>query len=212
MESDDEGSLGSLSAENESWTGAHQATLEPPKSNPELSKGKAPVLHLSRQAPEMMRKAEFLIRKKDLFHVVLSYPITDSTYKYDGDLSLQNNCFSKMNQLVKELKALVSEVNNGKFSHEFGRLATNKVHMVQYNRLMKEIKHNLQAAEKIVATYDFDLVAYIPQAYFVHSHKGDEFGITHKTSAAFEAPDEMVTLAINSAIRQVSAYVKAESF
>ncbi|KAF7114857.1 hypothetical protein RHSIM_RhsimUnG0075200 [Rhododendron simsii] len=40
MESDGEDSL---SADDESWIGAHQETLEPPKSNPELSKGKGPV-------------------------------------------------------------------------------------------------------------------------------------------------------------------------
>ncbi|KAG5525753.1 hypothetical protein RHGRI_032143 [Rhododendron griersonianum] len=214
MEADEEGSL---SVENESWTGAHQAKLEPLKSNPELSKGKAPEsshpieLRLAREALEMMRKAEFLIRKKDLFHLVLSYPITDST-KYYGNLSLQNNCFSKMNQLVRELKALESEINNGKYLDEFGGLANKGVYMEQLDRLMNEIAHNLQAAEKIVAKYDFDLVAYIPRAYFVRSHKGGEFGLTHKTSAACEAPAEMVTLAINSAIRQVSAYVKAETF
>ncbi|XP_058188548.1 disease resistance protein At4g27190-like isoform X2 [Rhododendron vialii] len=228
MEADEEGSL---PAENESWTEAHQAKLEPSKSNPELSKGKAPEsshpidkgisseqvshklggLRLAREALEIMRKAEFLIRKKDLFHLVLSYPITDST-KYYGDLSLQNNCFSKMNQLVRELKALESEINNGKYLNEFGGLANKGVQMEQLDRLMNEIAHNLQAAENIVAKYDFDLVAYIPQAYFVRSHKGGEFGLTHKTSAACEAPDEMVTLAINSAIRQVSAYVKAETF
>ncbi|KAF7127500.1 hypothetical protein RHSIM_Rhsim11G0120900 [Rhododendron simsii] len=228
MEADEEGSL---SAENKSWTGAHQAKLEPSKSNPELSKGKAPEsshpiekgisseqvshtlseLRLAREALEMMRKTEFLIRKKDLFHLVLSYRITDSATYY-GDLSLQNNCFSKMNQLVRELKALDSEINNGKYLDEFGGLANKGVHMGQLDRLMNKIAHNLQAAEKIVAKYDFDLVAYIPQAYFVRSRKGGEFGLTHKTSAACEAPDEMVTLAINSAIRQVSAYVKAETF
>ncbi|KAE9446804.1 hypothetical protein C3L33_21300, partial [Rhododendron williamsianum] len=39
MESDEEGSL---SADDESWSGARQETLEPLKSNPELSKGKGP--------------------------------------------------------------------------------------------------------------------------------------------------------------------------
>ncbi|KAI8532041.1 hypothetical protein RHMOL_Rhmol11G0182400 [Rhododendron molle] len=120
---------GSLSARHESWTGAHEAILERWKSNPELSEGKAPVsshpiekgissdqvslapsvLRLAREAPDKMRKAEVLIRKKDLFHLVLSYPIADST-KYYGDISLQNNCFSKMNQLVRELQASVSDV------------------------------------------------------------------------------------------------------
>ncbi|KAI8532042.1 hypothetical protein RHMOL_Rhmol11G0182500 [Rhododendron molle] len=79
---------------------------------------------------------------------------------------------------------------------------------------MKDIEHNCEAAAEIVAKFDSDLLAYIPQAYFVRSHKGQrgEFGVTHKTSASCEPPDEMVTLAINSAIRQVSAYVKAEKF
>ncbi|KAI8532039.1 hypothetical protein RHMOL_Rhmol11G0182200 [Rhododendron molle] len=187
MEADEEGSC--LSAENESWTGAHQAKLEPSKSNPEMSKGKAPesshpiekgtsseqvsrtlsVLCLAREALEMIPKAEFLIRKKDLFHLVLSYPITDSTKHY-GDLILQNNCFSKMNQLVRELKALESEINNGKYLDEFAGLAHVGVRMEQLDRLMNEIAHNLQAAEKIVAKYDFDLVAYIPRAYFVSAY------------------------------------------
>ncbi|KAF7114855.1 hypothetical protein RHSIM_RhsimUnG0074700 [Rhododendron simsii] len=236
MEADEEGSL---SSDDESWAGAHQATLEPLKSNPELSKGKAGVsshpiekglssgqtLHVDRslqEALEMMRKAEFLMRKKDLFHLVLSYPITDST-KYYGDISLQNNCFSKMNQLIRELQALELGIVQ-KIVEEFGGSVSKGKHLKELDRaslffdqrgiqLMKEVEHNLQAAKKILAKYDFDLCAYIPQVYFVRSHKRQrgEFGLT-QTSTACEAPDEMMTLAINSAIRQVSAYVKAESF
>ncbi|KAF7114852.1 hypothetical protein RHSIM_RhsimUnG0074300 [Rhododendron simsii] len=241
MEADEEGRL---SSDDESWTGAHQATLEPLKSNPELSKGKAPVSshpiekglssdqtshadRLLREALEMMRKAEFLMRKKDLFHLVSSYLITDST-KYYGDISLQNNCFSKMNQLIRELQdweKMVEEfggsVSKAVFSliskHDLQAGSVNKVMFSwisrELDRLMKEVEHNLQAAENTLAKYDFDLVAYIPRAYFVRSHKGQrgEFGLT-QTSVACEAPDEMMTLAINSAIRQVLAYVKVESF
>ncbi|XP_058188552.1 probable disease resistance protein At5g63020 [Rhododendron vialii] len=208
MEGDEKGSL---SAKNESCTGARQATLEPLKSNPELSKGKAPVsshpsekgissyqvsprLFRAQQdaASDMIQKAEVLLRKKDLLHLVLSYNNIDST-KYYGDLiSLQKNYFSKMNPLVRELQALESK------SFE------------ELDRLMKEIEHNLQATEIILAKYDFDLV---PRGYFTRSHERRRwFGLTQKTSAACEAPDGMLTLAINSAIRQVSAYVEAESF
>ncbi|KAG5525750.1 hypothetical protein RHGRI_032140 [Rhododendron griersonianum] len=253
MEADEEGSL---SADDESWTGAHQATLEPLKSNPQLSKGNAPVsshpiekgissdlvsrtrIRRAREAvtlsrgldkswtgdhqskPPMfgkplrlIRKAKALVRMKDLFHLVLSYLITDST-KYYGDLSLQSNCFSKMNQLARELQALVSDVANVKFIEEFGGLVSKGKHLEELDRLMKEIEHNLQAAQKIVAKYYVRVVAYIPQGYFLSSNMGQrgEFGLTCKTSAACEASDELLTLAIKSAIRQVSVYVKAESF
>ncbi|KAE9446808.1 hypothetical protein C3L33_21295, partial [Rhododendron williamsianum] len=191
MEADEEGSL---SADDESWTGAHQATLEPLKSNPELSKGNAPVsshpiekgissdlvsrtrIRRAREAVKLsrgldkswtgdhqskppmfgkplrlIRKAKALVRMKDLFHLCLIIPY-HRFYQVYGDLIFKQ-LFLQNEPTRRELQALVSDVANVKFIEEFGGLVSKGKHLEELDRLMKEIEHNLQAAEKIVAKY-----------------------------------------------------------
>ncbi|KAF5951436.1 hypothetical protein HYC85_009380 [Camellia sinensis] len=69
----------------------------------------------------------------------------------------------------------------------------------------------IREVERILDRYDFHAVAYLPQEADVITARPDkslthkiEVGLTSQTRAKFEAPDEMLELAIDSAIRQVS--------
>ncbi|KAI8532044.1 hypothetical protein RHMOL_Rhmol11G0182700 [Rhododendron molle] len=229
----------SLSGHNASWTGACEANLHPLKSNPELSIGKSPVFsqqsekgivydhesctRLGEAAAGMIRRAEDFLRRKDLLYLILSYPLPDSA-TYHEDLRFPIRRIPKMSQAITRLvdfnwnillhdKEFANQKNKNKYKigHKLCEIFLHKCR--DKFKLIEEMEGNIQNGESLLPKVDFDLVAYIPRAYFVSSHnrRWVEVGPMHETSAACEAPDEMLTLAVNSAIRQVSAYVKKRS-
>ncbi|KAI8027848.1 Disease resistance protein [Camellia lanceoleosa] len=150
---------------------------------------------------EMRQKAEVLIRKKDfILQLVLSYPM-----KLEGRANKENFVeqlefpFASMKQDMRRLQALLSNKNiYDKHKSEISE------------KIKIEMGDLLFNVERSLAIYDFHVVAYLPkEADTISPHESlwwrIEVGLTRQTSGCtFEVPDEMLTLAIDSAICQVS--------
>ncbi|KAI8028294.1 Disease resistance protein [Camellia lanceoleosa] len=140
-------------------------------------------------------KAQILTRKKDFLHLILSYPM-----KPEPDEDLFNPVFlrrrfSHMNQLRRVIKALLLDDISEEHEHE----------------LEEKMIFLIREVERMLDRYDFHVVAYLPQEADVITARSEKsltnrikVGLMSQTLGKFAAPDEMLELAIDSAIRQVS--------
>ncbi|CAL5378056.1 unnamed protein product [Camellia sinensis] len=140
-------------------------------------------------------KAQILTRKKDFLHFILSYPMKPEPDEDFFNPVFLRRRFSDMNQLRREIKALLLDDIYEEHGHELGE---------KMIFLIREV-------ERMLDRYDFHVVGYLPQeADVITARSGKslthriEVGLTSQARGKFEAPDEMLQLAIDSAIRQVS--------
>ncbi|GMP39526.1 hypothetical protein CsSME_00010324 [Camellia sinensis var. sinensis] len=149
----------------------------------------------------MRQKAEVLMRKKDfILQLVLSYPMKpEARANKENFVEQLEFPFSSMKQDMRRLQALLSNKNiYDKHKSEISE------------KIKIEMGDLLFNIERSLAIYDFHVVAYLPkEADTTSPHESlrwrIEVGLTRQTSGCtFEVPDEMLTLAIDSAICQVS--------
>ncbi|THG18602.1 hypothetical protein TEA_021402 [Camellia sinensis var. sinensis] len=139
-------------------------------------------------------KAQILTRT-DFLHLILSYPMKPEPNEVFFNLVFLRRRFFDMNQLRREIKALLLDDIYEEHEHELDE---------KMIFLICEVKRMLDR-------YDFHVVAYLPREADVITARSDkslthriEVGLTSQTRGKFEAPDEMLELGIDSAIHQVS--------
>ncbi|CAL5378066.1 unnamed protein product [Camellia sinensis] len=170
--------LNKLQIQSSTCSSTLRATPDPNKDEPNKTdeKGK----EKPKEWEEMRQKAEVLIRKKDfILQLVLSYPMKpEARANKENFVEQLEFSFSSMKQDMRRLQALLSNKNiYDKHKSEISE------------KIKIEMGDLLFNIERSLAIYDFHVVV----------------GLTRQTSGCtFEVPDEMLTLAIDSAICQVS--------
>ncbi|XP_057465583.1 probable disease resistance protein At5g43740 [Actinidia eriantha] len=153
---------------------------------------------IEKEWEEMIRKAEFLIRKKDFLHLILSYPMKPEAAE-DVDFQFLRGLFSHMNQQVRILQALKVDNNlHDKYGREAVKIGIDE--------------EDFQAIENSLSKYDFHMVAYLPQEAATCPYETwrerIEAGLTFQTYGTFEAPEETLMMAIDFGILQVSKCIE----
>ncbi|KAI8026327.1 Disease resistance protein RPS2 [Camellia lanceoleosa] len=163
---------------------------------------------------EMRTKFEFLTRKKDFLHLLVSYPMKLEAKPFR--FSFGNKSFFSIQQDVRRLLASPS---NNDVSDKYSNKVSDKI-------IMQKIKNKLNNTERTLAEFDFDMLAYLPHkeadTTIIRPDESltrrIEVGLTTRESKSesggctiFEeakVPNEMLELAIDSAIRHVSKCIE----
>ncbi|KAI8026809.1 Disease resistance protein [Camellia lanceoleosa] len=186
-------------AEEELSMETEKATLTPftgdRKEELSMETEKATLTHFIGDRKVIIEKAQILTRKKDFLHLILSYPMKPEPDEDFFNPVFLRRRFSDMNQLRREIKALLLDDIYEEHEHE----------------LEEKMIFLICEVERRLDRYDFHVVAYLPQEADVITARPDkslthkiEVGLISQTRGKFEAPDEMLELAIDSAVRQVS--------